>query len=1724
MCRADSDWLNGEDIVYPVTVDPTLTTDQDISATSSAFVSSENPNTCYLATTTDNMGSLYVGNISGFGRTESYIKFTSLPELGIADTVVEAKLYLGLKKCELGLICNVKRLIHNWDPYTVTWNNGPYGDGVISDYLNLTEQTDTSVFQEVEITKMVSGWYSGDYENYGLSLSTNKTTACKAWFYSVHYSGYTSNRPIMTVTYRNTLGYEDYWSYTTHDLGEHGTALINNYNGNLVYEHNDASNYSGINGFTISHVYNSAATTQGTGNYGTGWKLNLVQKLVPVTLQNNTSVKYKYTDADGTEHYFVQRTDGSIVDEDGLGYTYNAISVDGLVHKITDKNDNTLMFESSGFLRRITDSNGNIIYLNYSAISGENRLASVTTSSGGDIKLNYDSESRMLTSVVDNVNRTISYQYTDGNLTRIIYPDGRTLYFDYCVGITDVSSSTSWLHGITTPDGKQLRFGNYTKTGKIYTTRIIGSDGSGGAEEYYRYAYNETIVCDRENSSDPLCKSLTYQFDTVGRATCIYDHEQNVYSQTYTEPEGENDIFKSNKTSLSPNGAAYVNNLLTDGTFSGGISNWDTYKNDDSCQISTDTSNKLLTSNTVKITSYNKSVAVIGSSPAITEERTYTLSGYFKTENVVSDNCGAGIEIVTSQRWLYSEFITGTTDSNIDNGFKHISVTFTLGEGESLNRIAAGLYHASGTVWIDSMQLEVGSAANPINLIDNSSFERNSGVGTVPNNYIVHFESVSGDHTAEAYGDALGRDGNYSYRFIGEPEKGKYIQQTVSAYGNAGDAILFGGWTKANSVAGHNGRSYLKMVIRFMYTDGTNEWVNLHYNMHSNGWQCGMKAAVAKKSFNSVEWYIGYYNNCNVAYFDSVFLYRDTSQSYTYDSEGNVVSTSDYANQNSAFEYDGNNNLKKLINPDGTNYEYTYDGKKNLTQAVSSEGIKYNITYDPAGNPLEATVSSTQDTTYPTITTSTSYQNRGNYPEKVTDSRGKETQYTYNTGAGYLTKIRDAAGNETSYDVNELNNRLKSVTVDGTGASVNYLYNTDGSVSKITSPSNTAYNFTYDSFGRRKQSLVGNRLLSNIVYKDNKTALISSIQYGNNQNKTYEYDNNNQLIAERINGAKISGYTYDKRGRLFKFDDLLSNASTKFTYDLIGRTTAVNSSDGQRMSYIYDSNNRVSHSIWSLGNGALDTWYVYGDGTSGKRKNAIYSVNLDARPQLLYTYDPLCRLSSRTINTMSAYVTEYEYLSGNGENSTTSLVSKVINGADTFEYTYDSLGNITEIKKNGTVLESYTYDSLNQLKSVTRNGVTTEYTYSGGNVTQVKTGGTTVKSYTYGDSEWHDLLTVYNGQQITYDSIGNPLTYRDGYSFNWSSGRQLTGVSNGSNSYSYQYDAIGQRISKTVNGTQTQYYWLDGLLRAERTGNSYIRYLYDENGSPYGFLYGGIASGTPYYYIKNLQGDVTGILDSMGNEVVQYTYDEWGKCLSVTGSEASYIGQRNLFRYRGYYYDTETGFYLTGTRYYDPEIGRFINADGYVSTGQGVLGNNMFVYCGNNPIVRLDLTGTRYCAATSISKEQSYERRYACYWQKQVTLEKYNPKPIGSYSKGNVYLVENEDDVCSNFPGDIVVLDQRGPDKNDGVEIRYSFLVSDKNHQREILTLLYEFEEDNPTGWIRTVDSMMIEWDAHNDSYSILSFTPFTETRNRAAHVFFNNCEEGWSYWDHTVGRVLTGK
>ena len=163
--------------------------------------------------------------------------------------------------------------------------------------------------------------------------------------------------------------------------------------------------------------------------------------------------------------------------------------------------------------------------------------------------------------------------------------------------------------------------------------------------------------------------------------------------------------------------------------------------------------------------------------------------------------------------------------------------------------------------------------------------------------------------------------------------------------------------------------------------------------------------------------------------------------------------------------------------------------------------------------------------------------------------------------------------------------------------------------------------------------------------------------------------------------------------------------------------------------------------------------------------------------------------------------------------------------------------------------------------------------------------------------------------------------------------------------------------------TQTithEYLTLNGKVARETVKNNgsvtdVMDFIYDESGRAFALNYSTDGSSfTTYYYVLNLQGDVVKLVTSSGSIVAEYSYDAWGNLLVQSGSMAD----KNPLRYRGYYYDAETGFYYLQSRYYDPTLRRFLNADAYASTGQGFIGTNMFAYCGNNPASRSDASGS----------------------------------------------------------------------------------------------------------------------------------------------------------------------
>ena len=586
---------------------------------------------------------------------------------------------------------------------------------------------------------------------------------------------------------------------------------------------------------------------------------------------------------------------------------------------------------------------------------------------------------------------------------------------------------------------------------------------------------------------------------------------------------------------------------------------------------------------------------------------------------------------------------------------------------------------------------------------------------------------------------------------------------------------------------------------------------------------------------------------------------------------------------------------------------------------------------------------------------------------KQTDQLGNVTRYNYDQYAGRLYSVTDAKGNTTKYTYNNDTNQLLSVS---SGGMTNYYAYENDRLTFINSNNSVGYKFTYDNFGRTLKNEVGNgtefRTLSTMYY--DKHLLIGQA-YGNYDYINYSYDTLDRLTEIKYNDDenKKKTYVYGKDGNVSSVLDTASNTRTKYVYDLSGRLVETKEYSGTNLSgnqivsnteYFYQD--KTNYLTWMNHNsplGNLAVAFDYGILANGQMPDQVYNVWWNGTTHLSRSFDGLGRLSSSVIN--NTLTTNYYYKDISDTQTTTQLQS-MVTPAGTFTYTYDSLGNITSIvtaNSEGTFTSTYEYDALNQLvrENDQKNNVTYTYEYLNGNILSKKqyaytTGalGEVVNTinYTYGDNVWKDLLTSYNGMNITYDNIGN-MTSFNGRTYSWL-GRQLQSIS-GLATYTYNMD--GQRIGKITANDDITYYYNGDILAGQKNGNTVTFFMYDENGDYIGFNYAGVN----YYYIKNAQNDVIAIANSSGNVIASYTYDSWGKLISITGSYI--IGYQNPIRYRSYYYDNESGLYYLKSRYYNPEIGRFINADGYVSTGQGILSHNMFAYCNNNPVMYEDSNG-----------------------------------------------------------------------------------------------------------------------------------------------------------------------
>ena len=631
------------------------------------------------------------------------------------------------------------------------------------------------------------------------------------------------------------------------------------------------------------------------------------------------------------------------------------------------------------------------------------------------------------------------------------------------------------------------------------------------------------------------------------------------------------------------------------------------------------------------------------------------------------------------------------------------------------------------------------------------------------------------------------------------------------------------------------------------------------------------------------------------------------------------------------------------------------------------------------------------DAQTPQIVSGTAYQHNGNHILSQTDARGKTVTHDIDENTDLTRAVTDPNGQQVQYAYDSAR-RVTQVSASAGGKQYKNAYayendrlktvshNTDGSAAN-----DVTYRFAYDAVGRPTETHVGSRLLSRNVY--NADGTLQKVTYGNSsaasaQEVMYGYDDFRRLKDVRFGGdtAPRYEYAYNARGGVAWVRNNRLNTIARSDYDFGGRPRSMVTQDASGANVYtarvdYDTCGRLARFAEQVGasRAAYETTFGY---DREDRPTVLTYGSSASRTE--NAYDGLGRLSTRKVYVNgSAYTTAYAYAPGAESGQTTALVQEITQPGENHSYAYDNVGNIVSAARNG-VTTTYAYDALGQLIRVNDpNDGTWTYEYDcGGNILNKKqyayTTGTLgtvqqIVSYAYGDADWKDKLTRYNGVDIAYDAIGNPI--QDGvWTYTWENGRQLRRMACDATIAEFVYNADGLRVQKTVNGVATNY-TLHGKNIVHMTkGNAELHFWYDAQNRPAIVEFNGMK----YGYLYNLQGDVIGLIDSANTEVVKYTYDAWGKPLSVTGSLANTIGYYNPFRYRGYVYDVETGLYYLRSRYYNPSWGRFVNAD-------TLFNNNLYSYCNNRPAIMADSKGTSATLVQMIqydnSQSESYFRR-----------------------------------------------------------------------------------------------------------------------------------------------------
>ncbi|WP_162920305.1 DNRLRE domain-containing protein [Clostridium fermenticellae] len=1127
--------MEDEEREYPIVIDPTVITEQNKESIFDSYVSSAAPTTNYTGDVI-----LKVGNDTYSGVTRSYIRF-KLPtdKLTTGDMVIAGYLDLWLagqndNACQI----NVHKVLNDWSDLSITWNNVPsIDDSKIQDY-NLVKG-DWGEPMTWDVTRVVKEWLSSGV-NYGIMLKNSDETVGYNQFLSSNVSEYdeygnhlAEARPRIRIDYINNSGLEDYWTFHNQTAGRAGTGYVNDYNGNLIFVHNDLAMDGNKMPLTLNHIFNSNDRNSSRG-YGLGWRLNLNQKVDFVTIGEGEF--YVYTDEDGTKHYFYYDASTATYKEQlGSDLTFTKNSDNSYI--IKDKNGGTLEFVPGGYLYKIKDKNDNTITLSYDGVI----LKKITDGAGRVTTLDVLSNG-YLVGIIDPGGRRTSFAYNGIQLSKITYPDGKYSVFYY-------DNNNNLIEAVNY-DNYMLNYSYYTEAPyRISGIEEFGTDGIAGRRLGIEYNYNTTTFTDAKGRKN------IYQFTDYGTTASIQDnsgsaevykyYNSNKYDKTapnlYNKLNLTSKMQKFTKNYLKNHGAEKENSDWTPGNFEGkeinaSFTTEEAYIGQRSLKI---------VKNDISSRDFYRQYVT-----SLSRGKDYVFSAYIKTMDITKvNNKGAGLFVVYQDTSGNYNTIEGNMYIQGSNDWVRQELKFVLPYDTDLSTvsISAGIIEETGTVYLDCLQLEDGDIPSRYNLIENADFSYDE---VTPPGWTKDSQSDNNDRVVNT-------DNGKAYEIIGGSGKQKYLLQEFTMSGKTGDSFIASAWAKGDSVPLNDPNLDIDKVRRFSLevglkkTDDTGtDWFLVSFNEDLNTWQYVSNIIVAKNDYKKVSLYMEYYNNLNAAYFTNVQFYKEEyGESYSYDDRGNIVSAASLAKQKSSFEYNDDNDLIKATMPTSGTFKYEYDSKRNVTKAISAMQIPYTFTYDSSGNVLTSTAGKTDGDNSLFMQSTASYSISGNYTKSVTDGKDSSVINHYDEKKDLLLGVTDPKGNKITYnhdDMDRLVSTSKFLLDPGSRNLEKFPLNTNTEGSKGTKTLEENAVFDKDDSGKTAFASfdAGINLLTNSSFED-----------GTNLWQLSDWDNSTgkwRIVSDGVNGSSCLE-CYDSDG--------LTNgsATNSVAYQVITFETALTS-------------------------------------------------------------------------------------------------------------------------------------------------------------------------------------------------------------------------------------------------------------------------------------------------------------------------------------------------------------------------------------------------------------------------------------------------------------------------------------------------------------------------------------------------------------------------------------